>query len=172
MPPVVPNQEVGWRPAVSVQLRICVEPARVDELRSFLREAIPFYESTGGIHARQPLLLRQGRTTSGGRHTRTRTSPPCSTAQDGSTRHAMSSSARSRSGSGRAAFPERTGSVRRSTPWGEPRSNDGRSASGGGAAGRSGGGPTRREARDLRLQRAPLAAHGQRGPSARPKRAQ
>ena len=52
MPPVVPNQEDGWRPAVSVHLRICVEPGRVDELRSFLREAIPFYESPGGIRVR------------------------------------------------------------------------------------------------------------------------
>jgi quinol monooxygenase YgiN len=52
MPPVVPNQEDGWRPAVSVHLRICIEPGRADELLSFLREAIPFYESPGEIHVR------------------------------------------------------------------------------------------------------------------------
>jgi hypothetical protein len=52
MPPVVPNQADGLRPAVSVHLRICIEPGRAGELRSFLREAIPFYESPGGIRVR------------------------------------------------------------------------------------------------------------------------
>ena len=42
----------AWRPAVSVHLRICVAPGRNDELRVFLREAIPFYESPGGIQVR------------------------------------------------------------------------------------------------------------------------
>jgi quinol monooxygenase YgiN len=42
----------AWRPAVSVHLRICVAPGRDDELRAFLREAIPFYESPGGIRVR------------------------------------------------------------------------------------------------------------------------
>ncbi|MGZ4257148.1 MAG: putative quinol monooxygenase [Gaiellaceae bacterium] len=37
---------------MSVHLRICLEPGRADELRSFLREAIPFYESPGGIRVR------------------------------------------------------------------------------------------------------------------------
>ena len=37
---------------MSVHLRIRVEPGRFDELRSFLREATPFYESPGGIHVR------------------------------------------------------------------------------------------------------------------------
>lgn len=50
--PVVPNREDRWRPAVSVHLRICVEPGRTEELRSFLAEAIPFYESPGGIRVR------------------------------------------------------------------------------------------------------------------------
>jgi len=40
------------RPAVSVHLRIRVAPGRSDELRLFLREAIPFYESPGGIRVR------------------------------------------------------------------------------------------------------------------------
>jgi hypothetical protein len=42
----------AWHPAVSVHLRICVEPGRSNELRLFLREAIPFYESPGGIRVR------------------------------------------------------------------------------------------------------------------------
>jgi quinol monooxygenase YgiN len=42
----------AWRPVVSVHLRICVAPGRNDELRVFLREAIPFYESPGGIRVR------------------------------------------------------------------------------------------------------------------------
>lgn len=46
------NLEDGSRPAVTVHLRICIEPARTDELRSFLAEAIPFYESPGGIRVR------------------------------------------------------------------------------------------------------------------------
>ena len=52
MPLVVPYPEDGWRPAVSVHLRICIEPGRTDELRLFLREPIPFYESPGGVRVR------------------------------------------------------------------------------------------------------------------------
>jgi hypothetical protein len=52
MVPVVASPGDRSRPAVSVHLRIRVEGDRKDELRLFLREAIPFYESPGGIHVR------------------------------------------------------------------------------------------------------------------------
>jgi quinol monooxygenase YgiN len=39
----------SWRPKVSVHLRIRVAADRVTDLHRFLREAIPFYESPGGI---------------------------------------------------------------------------------------------------------------------------
>jgi hypothetical protein len=41
-----------WRAAVFVHLRIRVAEHRQAELRSFLSEAIPFYESPGGIRVR------------------------------------------------------------------------------------------------------------------------
>ena len=47
MVPVVTSPGHRSRPAVSVHLRIRVERDREDELRFFLREAIPFYESPG-----------------------------------------------------------------------------------------------------------------------------
>lgn len=52
MAPIVASPGNRPRPAVSVHLRIRVEPGRKDDLRLFLREAIPFYESPGGIHVR------------------------------------------------------------------------------------------------------------------------
>jgi len=45
-------------PAVEIHLRIRVEPDRRDDLLAFLREAIPFYESPGGIRVR--LVERDG----------------------------------------------------------------------------------------------------------------
>jgi quinol monooxygenase YgiN len=48
----MPGAADAWCPVVSVHLRIRVAPGRNDELRVFLREAIPFYESPGGIHVR------------------------------------------------------------------------------------------------------------------------
>ena len=42
----------GSSPAVEVHLGICVEPGRRDELLAFLREAVPFYEASGGIRVR------------------------------------------------------------------------------------------------------------------------
>ena len=38
-----------WTPAVEIHLRIRVTAARRDAFLAFLREAIPFYESPGGI---------------------------------------------------------------------------------------------------------------------------
>lgn len=52
MLPRMANEAAAWRPAVSVHLRIRVGSERSDELRSFLRGAIPFYESPGGIRVR------------------------------------------------------------------------------------------------------------------------
>jgi quinol monooxygenase YgiN len=48
----MPDAADAWRPAVSVHLRIRVTSGRNDELRVFLRGAIPFYESPGGIRVR------------------------------------------------------------------------------------------------------------------------
>jgi quinol monooxygenase YgiN len=48
----MPAASDAWRPVVSVHLRIRVEPGGKDALRLFLREAIPFYESPGGIRVR------------------------------------------------------------------------------------------------------------------------
>ncbi len=45
----------SWRPAISVHLRIRVSPGRQSDLHEFLADAIPFYESPGGIRVR--LLL-------------------------------------------------------------------------------------------------------------------
>lgn len=42
----------SWRPAISVHLRIRVVPGRQRDLLRFLAEAIPFYESPGGIRVR------------------------------------------------------------------------------------------------------------------------
>ena len=52
MAPIVASPGNRPRPAVSVHLRIRVQSGRTDDLRLFLREAIPFYESPGGIHVR------------------------------------------------------------------------------------------------------------------------
>ena len=52
MAPIVPSLGDGSRPAVSVHLRIRVARGRGNDLRRFLREAIPFYESPGGIRVR------------------------------------------------------------------------------------------------------------------------
>ena len=41
-----------WLPTVWVHLRVRVATQRQDEFRSFLREAIPFYETPGGIRVR------------------------------------------------------------------------------------------------------------------------
>ena len=41
-----------WRATVCLQLRIRVATERQAEFRSFLREAIPFYEAPGGIRVR------------------------------------------------------------------------------------------------------------------------
>jgi hypothetical protein len=45
----------SWRAAISVHLRIRVLPGRQSDLHRFLADAIPFYESPGGIRVR--LLL-------------------------------------------------------------------------------------------------------------------
>jgi hypothetical protein len=50
--PIVPSLGDGSRPEVTVHLRIRVARGREDDLRRFLREAIPFYESPGGIRVR------------------------------------------------------------------------------------------------------------------------
>lgn len=39
-------------PAISVHLRIRVQPSRSDDLVAFLNEAIPFYEAPGNIRVR------------------------------------------------------------------------------------------------------------------------
>ena len=41
-----------WRPAISVHLRIRVVSGRQSDLHRFLADAIPFYESPGGIRVR------------------------------------------------------------------------------------------------------------------------
>ncbi|MGA2805272.1 MAG: hypothetical protein ABSF89_12925 [Acidimicrobiales bacterium] len=41
-----------WRATVCLHLRIRVATERQSEFRSFLREAIPFYEAPGGIRVR------------------------------------------------------------------------------------------------------------------------
>ena len=50
----VMDSSVGdpWRATVWLQLRIRVATERQAEFRSFLREAIPFYEAPGGIRVR------------------------------------------------------------------------------------------------------------------------
>ena len=66
---------------------------------------------------------RPRRTTSGSRHGRAKTSPPCSSARAGSTTHARRWSAPSRCGSGSAACRSRVVSVSRSTRLGVRRSD-------------------------------------------------
>lgn len=44
-----PSAGARWRPSVSVHLRMRVAADRQDSLHKFLEDAIPFYESPGGI---------------------------------------------------------------------------------------------------------------------------
>lgn len=47
-----PDPTDSWRPAISVHLRIRVFSGRQNDLYEFLADAIPFYESPGGIRVR------------------------------------------------------------------------------------------------------------------------
>jgi len=47
-----PDPTNTWRPATSVHLRIRVLSDRQSDLYEFLADAIPFYESPGGIRVR------------------------------------------------------------------------------------------------------------------------
>jgi quinol monooxygenase YgiN len=52
MAPMRSSANDPWRATISVHLRVRVVEERQGEFRSFLREAIPFYEAPGGIRVR------------------------------------------------------------------------------------------------------------------------